>query len=90
MAQFSWLDHLPDGTLESSLTLANQLQWNLEVIEGAGHWVVRSGDQPIFRTDSRSELDAFLYGLALAYAVLPDPVFATLRDAVAREIGEAS
>ena len=42
------------------------------------------GEKPIFCTDSREAVDAFLYGLGLAYSVLPEPVFEQLKEEVKR------
>jgi hypothetical protein len=30
MQDMRWLDHLPDGTLESGVELANRLYWNID------------------------------------------------------------
>jgi hypothetical protein len=52
------------------------------VDEHEGRWWVSSGDQAVFVTDSREALDAFLYGLSLAYCALPDHIFQPLKQAL--------
>lgn len=75
------LDRLPEGTLQGGIKYANELYWNISVYEGKSgqQWFVKAGESTIFKTDSKECLDAFLYGLGLAYSVLPGPVFDQLR-----------
>ena len=84
MLEMPWLDeyHIPNGRLEGALELANQLYWNLTVERGQEYWVVFSGEKAILRTDSQDVLDAFLYGLGLAYGCLPIEIFARLKEHV--------
>ncbi len=62
-------------SIEKGIELANQFHWFLEVVEIQGKWFVRSGESVIFGTDNREAVDAFLYGLGLAYAVIPSDLF---------------
>jgi hypothetical protein len=84
MVELVWLHHLPDDSLESGIDVVNQLYWNITVFQGSESkiWYVMGGEKTILKTDSREVVDAFLYGLALAYSVLPPPVFDQLRDEV--------
>jgi hypothetical protein len=84
MQEFLWLDHLPNETIEGGIELANELYWNITLKEGGQQWCVWGGEKPIFCTDSREAVDAFLYGLGLAYSVLPEPVFEQLKEEVKR------
>lgn len=83
MQQMNWLGALPDGTLEGGVELANKLAWNIKVVEKGGRWEVFGGDQVMFAADSRDCIDGFLYGLTLAYAVLPEHIFEQLSEAIA-------
>jgi hypothetical protein len=84
MQELFWLDHLPDGTIESGIELANQLYWNITVKTNGQKWCVWGGESVIFCADSRETVDAFLYGLGLAYSVLPESVFEQLKEEVKR------
>jgi hypothetical protein len=75
-------EHLRSGTLEGGIELANQLYWNITVGSNGQKWSVWGGERLLFRTDSHESADAFLYGLGLAYSVLPNPVFENLREEV--------
>ncbi len=77
MQDMRWLDHLPDGTLASGVELANRLYWHIKWGSGGQQWCVWAGDGEglLLRTDTREALEAFLYGLGLAYAVLPEDTF---------------
>lgn len=45
-------------------------------------YVISSGDEPILRTESKDALQTFIYGLGLAYAVLPEDLFIGLEAAL--------
>jgi hypothetical protein len=51
-------------------------------------WMVTAGDPVIFVADNRPAVDSFLYGLALAYSVLPDHLIDTFREEMRKELGE--
>jgi hypothetical protein len=89
MLEMHWLDphHLPNGTLIGGLELANQLYWNLSIVQTESEWYVYGGEKVILRTDSRDAVDAFLYGMGLAYGILPEYIFKQLREYV-RELVE--
>ena len=76
MQELCWLNHLPGGTLESGIDLANRVYWNISWGECGQQWCVwAGGEHLLLRTDTRASLDAFLYGLGLAYAILPEDTF---------------
>jgi hypothetical protein len=74
--------YFPGGNLEGGIDLANRLDWGLSVRQAGEDYVVSSGDEPILRTESKDALQAFIYGLGLAYAVLPEELFQSLEAAV--------
>ena len=74
--------HFPDKSLESGLARVNQLEWNISVEKQESEWIVFAGYEPLFSSDNREAIDAFLYGLSVAYAVLPDEIFAGLKKQV--------
>ena len=74
--------YFPGGVLEGGIELANRLDWGLSVRMAGDTYVVSSGDEPILRTETKDALQAFIYGLGLAYAVLPDELFSNLENAL--------
>ena len=83
MQRMFWLEsHIDGGTLEGGLGRVNQLEWNISVEEYQGLWVVYGGTERVFASDDRAAVDAFLYGMSLAYAVLPDDIFGRLKEQV--------
>ncbi len=84
MQELLWLDSLPGETPEGGIEVANKFYWNITVRKSEQHWYVYGGEKLILCTHSREAVDAFLYGLGLAYAVLPKPVFEQLREEVKR------
>ena len=77
--------YFPEENLEGGIALANRLDWGLSVRMAGESYVVSSGDEPILRTDTKDALQAFIYGLGLAYAVLPEKLFQSL-EAALREL----
>ena len=81
MHEFLWLDshHMPpNGTLEDGIAHANRLEWNITWAGDGALWGVWAGEGLMLRTDSKEVAEAFLYGLGLAYAILPDAMFQSL------------
>jgi hypothetical protein len=74
--------YFPGGNLEGGIELANRLDWGLTVQMSGDDFVVSSGNEPILRTESKDALQAFIYGLGLAYAVLPEGLFNSLEKAL--------
>ena len=74
--------YFPGGSLEGGIELANRLDWGLSVQMAGDEFVVSSGSEPIIRTSSKDALQSFIYGLGLAYAVLPDELFSSLEEAL--------
>jgi hypothetical protein len=72
--------YFPGGNLEGGIELANRLDWGLSVQMSGDDYVVSSGNEPILRTESKDALQTFIYGLGLAYAILPDTVFNALES----------
>jgi hypothetical protein len=70
--------YFPGGKLEGGIDLANQLDWALSVQASGDGYVVSSGNAPILRTETKDALQSFIYGLGLAYAVLPERLFNNL------------
>jgi hypothetical protein len=88
MQEFLWLDHLPEEKIEGGVQLANRLHWSITWAENEHGWFVWSGECLILRADSRQVAEAFLYGLGLAYSVLPDDIFTQLERNVEEQVGE--
>ena len=74
--------YFPGGNLEGGIELANRLEWGLSVQMAGDDFVVCSGNEPILRTESKDALQTFIYGMGLAYAILPDGVFNSLERAI--------
>lgn len=66
------------GTLDDATLIINEFHWFLAVDEMAGQWTVKAGETVIFSSDSQEAVDAFLYGMALAYKGLPAHLYAKL------------
>lgn len=74
--------YFPKGNLEGGIDLANKLGWGISVQMAGDGYVVASGDEPILRAEDKDALQSFIYGLGLAYAILPEDVFTSLEQAL--------
>ena len=74
--------YFPGGKLEGGIELANRLDWGLSVQMSGDDFVVSSGNEPILRTESKDALQSFIYGMGLAYAILPEELFKVLEKAL--------
>lgn len=78
MEEMYWLDsHI--GTIDQAKELAEEFTWILTISQHDGIWYVLDGDSKIFSSSQRKHIDIFLYGLGLAYAVIPEPYNEKLR-----------
>jgi hypothetical protein len=55
------------GTVAAAQDLINAFHWFLAVEQVGEKWQVRSGERVIYTGDSREHVEAFLYGMAVAY-----------------------
>jgi hypothetical protein len=76
--ELAWLDRI--GSIDRGIELINRVGWNIIVGESNGRWYVQSGEKIILVASSRRAVDTFLYGMALAYSVLPEPIIEKLRE----------
>jgi hypothetical protein len=74
--------YFPGGKLEGGIDLANRLDWGLSIQISGDGYVVSSGDEPILRTENKDALESFIYGIGLAYAILPEALFDMLAKAL--------
>lgn len=73
-----WLNsHI--GTIEQGIELINKSMWNVSVTNMGDKWFVLAGEKTILSSDSHDEIVVFLYGMALAYSVIPDHLLEELR-----------
>ena len=83
MQTLDWLEtHV--GSLNDGIELANRFHWFLSTVMvargGKPYWYVKNGESVIFSADSQEAVNAFLYGMSLAYAGIPDDLFEHLID----------
>ena len=71
--------YLPDG-LSSAIEVANKMFRNIEVNKNEDTWCVWTGEKLSFKSSNYETVEAFVLGLGLAYAVIPEDVFKNLLD----------
>jgi hypothetical protein len=84
----SWLDHLPEESLEGGIILLNRLLWSIKYGRNQdGLWIVQAGHCVIFKADSQEAIEAFLYGMSLSYSVMKPELLDEHRADMLRECG---
>jgi hypothetical protein len=90
MQELKWLEVLPGRSLEGGIEMLNELKWNLKTREVDDIWFVNTGHQVILKTSSREAVDALLYGLAIAFSVLPKGALEEFRKFMNESAGEGA
>jgi len=80
MYELKWMHNIPSQNFEGALKFLNELGWNLKIEQRKGHWLLFAGESAVFKSTAREELEAFVYGLALAYAVMPQSLLRQFRE----------
>jgi hypothetical protein len=75
-------NRFPENDFKSAVTFLDSFDWNLSVHPSGENWVLITGDQLAATFDTQKELEAFVFGLALGFAVLPDEVADHLRKII--------
>jgi len=79
--ELSWLaTHI--GSISDGVDVINTFHWDLSIEVHNEKWYVLTGSEEravLFWADNRDAVDAFLYGMALAYAGIPSPYFEQLQ-----------
>ena len=72
MQKMLWMNGPAEITIDQCIELANRFFWNISVVHGenAQIWVL-TGDQAVFCADNADAVEAFLYGMGIAYSVIP-------------------
>ena len=68
------------GSIDDGVKLINQFFWYLKIVERGEKWAVYGGEEVLFSADSREAVDAFLYGMALAYSIIPQDYVDRFRE----------
>ena len=66
------------GSINEARAIINELHWFLNIDQIGTTYTVTTGETVVFTADSREAVDAFLYGMALAYKGLPPELYAKL------------
>jgi hypothetical protein len=74
------LKMIPGGSIEDAKALLASVWWLIEIERFDDAWVVKAGEQQLLITSSEDAVQTFIYGMALAYSMIP----ADLLDEVRR------
>lgn len=83
MGKLIWQTRIPYEGLEGAIKfLSEDLDWNLTIRQVNDEWCLRSGDQLLFVSSTKEELEAFLWGMALSFAVLPSKIIEQIKGMI--------
>ena len=79
MQELSWFkSHI--GSMEQAKELVNEFYWNITIKQTDQGWNVRGGEKTILTTDDYDNVEAFIYGLALGYSILPEALVRQFKE----------
>ncbi len=69
----------PKENIESAIQISNELGWHISLVQGSnGRWYVATGGEEqhaTFISDERYECEAFIFGMALMAATVPEDIY---------------
>lgn len=77
-----WLEYIPGKDIQGAISFLNSLDWNISFSETAGQRKVFGGDRLLFSSEHEKEVEAFIFGMALGLAVLPDEILDRIREII--------
>jgi hypothetical protein len=80
MFESDWQYIIPEGTWQGGIKYLNSLSWHLRWNEKDGRWVLWSGDRLLFSARTEKELEAFILGMTIGLAVLPQNIIDQIKD----------
>lgn len=80
MQKMHMLTALPNHSLDGGRQLLESLSWNIKIVQHENTWTVMGGEKAILTTTVVEAAESFLYGLALAYSLMPPDLFEELRE----------
>jgi hypothetical protein len=82
MIKQEWLAYIPGKDMQGAINFLNSLDWNISFGESAGKRKVFGGDRLLFSSQNEEAVQAFLFGMALGLAVLPDEILDRIREII--------
>jgi hypothetical protein len=83
-----WTELFPNESIEKGKQILEELHWNIAVKKhGPKLWTVHAGHQLLLKTTSEEAVEALLYGMALSYQGMPEPMLTELRRILDRDAG---
>lgn len=77
-----WLEMIPGQDLQGAISILNSFDWNISKEKFNENWRLFSGDRLLFSSDNETEVDAFIFGMALSFAVLPNEIQDKIRQII--------
>ncbi len=79
MQELIMINQIPGRSLEGGLRFLSELKWEMRMVQSDDILSVGVGHRLMLKTSSREAADAFVYGVALAYSLLPKPILDELK-----------
>lgn len=83
MFESDWRPIIPEGTWQGGAKFLNALSWNLNWNKKDGKWRLFAGDRLLFGPCTKTELEAFVLGMTIGLAVLPEKIISQIKDLAA-------
>ena len=80
MTKLLWENYIPgSNSLEDAINYLNSFDWNLTLKQSDNIMQLFAGDQLLFNCNNRSEVEAFVLGMAISLAVPPSNIHKEIR-----------
>lgn len=80
--QFHWTEYL-SGDISEAINLLEEFWIHTTIEQKNGKWFVWGGDQVMLTCNTQGEAHAFVLGMAINYASLPESIQAVVKEAFA-------
>ena len=74
-----WSKHVPGKSIDECIQFLNDLSWNIILEVEGNHEIAYAGDRLLVQTDTKRELEAFLFGMTISLAVLSDDILEDIK-----------
>ena len=75
-----WLKRIPGKNFNGAVSFLNSLDWNISIVESDDLRKVFAGDRLLLSSSNEREVEAFIFGMALGLAVLPEEILDRVRE----------
>ena len=78
-----WSKYVPGDSIDDWIQFLNDFGWNITLESKDKFEYVYAGDHTLIKTERKNEQKTFLFGMAVALAVLPNEILDDIKKLIA-------